>query len=527
MQEGRESVSAMTRIQHQLQLLMSKMKSQECEQILIRKTLRDHKEDLDNAASIIDLEAASLLLSNIPQKLLARTAKKLELSLEDKAGKADLEARLSAESTARRRAIKTLEMKVGSLSSRFQGAVESNSMEFAKNIRQELGVGATRKKIVSDMAAIIERLEKLESRNVGYSSRMHERAHAHMQKQERFEQQKQQSKANVLDGTSDSRKSDNLEDEIDFSVLQLQSSDSDSGEDNEGANSESNGSSEISRVRELADQRHVMFLTLQEQVLGILEKQRSTDAKIEEILQQQRSVECWRKNKLEPELQQLKSKLNCLTHDLVEMKKNTESAAQDNDNISQLSRQLDLVCRDVDLLREGLRNRTKDLSGTILQSGVEMKREVASLADDLQSCKTSIIDLEVANGNLIEHQTAASTKISELWELAHKTSVDLQAAERRTAKMNIASGTFLTQISAPAPNPPHGERIAKWRQKNIMMRPSMHALQRRKTQAKMQARPKSAVVRGRTHRRIVSPKKTLTQWGGRSWALNVSDGRHE
>ena len=534
-------VGALARVTAEVQSLRARVGFQETSQDAVQRTLRAHADHLDGTASLIDLEAASLLKADQSQlrASLARTAERLERLIDGKAASEDMDARFASENAGRRRAVKNLEIEIARLSNRFNGAVEDNCMRFTSNIRQDLEARAMKKEVSIDLASINKRLENLEFR--GSSSSSSSARRRRLEREREKQEQQERAKATAAAGTSNKTdEGDVINGEVDLEELRFSDSDKDSTDQDEHEDKQ-NGPNKVERLRELADQRHVMFLTLQEQVLGIIAKQRATDAKVSKLVEEQHAMSAWRTDHVEPEIRALKAGLRQLSSELaLGADSDSESTAQQA-TITNMTQRVDFLAREVAVLKERLSDRTRTLAGTIDGVGNEMRRGVLTLTGDIASCKTSIQDLEESNGDLMEQTTATASEISNLWNLANKTSVDLQAVERRAAKAALAGTTFLTQMSKPAPRPPSSERVARWQQKSIMMQPSAHARQRRTAQVERQARPKSAAAAERNRRRLATRQRSnsrqgghvgpgtrqLSTWGGNGWPAMAADRRLE
>ena len=554
MESSSRGIGAMARITAEVQALRARVQAQEAQREGVRRTLRAHADRLDGAASLVDLEAASLMKADQSQlqASIGRSAGRHEALIDSKAATEDLEMRVGAENAGRRRAVKKLEMEIAHLSRRFAGAVEENCMRFTTNIRHDLDMRATKKEVSIDLASITKRLENLEFRGGGSSSSNARRRRLEREREQKVQQLRAKAAAGaaaaeVSDKTDAGDKDRDESDDINLNELRFSDSDDDTASGPDEHKDEQNGAAKVQRLRDLANQRHDMFLTLQEQVLGVIAKQRATDAKVEKLVEEQRAMAAWRTEQVEPEIRSLKAGLRQLSSELVLSQDTEPETTPQQATITNMTKRLEFLAREVAVLKERLRDRTRTLVGTIDGVGDEMRRGVQSLHGDIASCKTSIVDLEAFSGDLMEQTAAAAAELSDLWQLANKTSVDLQAVERRSAKAALAGTTFLTQMSKPAPRPPSSERVARWRQKSIMMQPSAHARQRRSAQMERQTRPKSAAAVRLNRRRTMTQQhrpssrqggqgninigpraRPLATWGGEGWpAPNGADQRLE
>ena len=112
MESSSRGIGAMARITAEVQALRARVQAQEAQREGVRRTLRAHADRLDGAASLVDLEAASLMKADQSQlqASIGRSAGRLEALIGSKAATEDLEMRVGAENAGRRRAVKKLEM---------------------------------------------------------------------------------------------------------------------------------------------------------------------------------------------------------------------------------------------------------------------------------------------------------------------------------------------------------------------------------------------------------------------------------
>ena len=264
--------------------------------------------------------------------------------------------------------------------------------------------------------------------------------------------------------------------------------------------------------------------------MAVIEKQRATDDKVSELLEHQRAMDEWRKNIADPEIQTLKASIRRLSAEISMGQNNESDPGSLKPAIAEINSKIGFLTREVAVLKERLRDRTRTIAHTINAQHTEMQSDVQRVAEDMAPCRTSIVELERFSRDIVKRGEETASELSDLWDLAHKTSVDLQAAERRSAKAALDGTTFLTQMSKPTPRRPSSERVARFQQKSIMLQPSAHARLRRAAQMKRQQRPKSAAAARRPCRAFYQrpnsvsqgeeaglANRPLTNWGTKGW----------
>ena len=124
-----------------------------------KMTLRTHEMKLQDSATLIEVEASSLIKADRSQiQSLRKASSLIKASLGEKIDMSVLKAEIDTVTTARRRALKSLQMDMNILKNRFDGAVEDLVLQFGAGIKKELLNRPTKKEMNNIVCLVVHLL---------------------------------------------------------------------------------------------------------------------------------------------------------------------------------------------------------------------------------------------------------------------------------------------------------------------------------------------------------------------------------
>jgi len=476
------SIATAASIKTQLLALKTRLDKQEQSYKSSTIQLRHHAELLDDSASIIELEASSLIKADRSQLMsLIKKVRGIGLLLKEKISVERLNVELDRTTMQRRIGLKNVQIELNLLKERFDGAVEALVLEFGKGIKGELKNNQKGMDIIVN--ELRERLAALESQsNTNKKSNRTRRAGG---KSERDEN-------SVQDATS---------------MLRFDNDD-ESGQEDEGEyeSDGSNGSRQYKQLRNMAEQRHSMFLSLQDEVLGIRSKSTRMQLKLEKIAQNQEQMIAWRNTEIDPEIVKLKKMMKSWKDS------SSQSSGEGEENNTTISlkqgqlimqNRVDFLMVELSTLKQRVKDRTTELAAIQKQHQKTTKTSLSVVGHDVAMCKTAVGMLEQVSNQLETTTRQTSEDLLDLWNLANQTSLDLQTSERVAKskeiqaiplkKSSAALPLQLQRLSTPKPVIHASVRHEMWKQRSMLTNPSPHVFQRRQY---VMSRPQSAAAAG-------------------------------
>ena len=139
------------------------MDEQESQSKANRSRLHQHAEKLNDSASIVELEASSLVKADRSQlHNLINNARKTNHLISEKISPEQLTQKLLEHTVQRRIAMKSIQKEIFQLKNRFNGSVNDLVLEFGKNIKHELDQRPTSKQIETTVENLKIRIRLLE-----------------------------------------------------------------------------------------------------------------------------------------------------------------------------------------------------------------------------------------------------------------------------------------------------------------------------------------------------------------------------
>ena len=157
------SVASAATISFQLANIKLRLDEQESQSKANRSRLHQHAEKLNDSASIVELEASSLVKADRSQlHNLINNARKTNHLISEKISPEQLTQKLLEHTVQRRIAMKSIQKEIFLLKNRFNGSVNDLVLEFGKNIKHELDQRPTSKQIETTVENLKIRIRLLE-----------------------------------------------------------------------------------------------------------------------------------------------------------------------------------------------------------------------------------------------------------------------------------------------------------------------------------------------------------------------------
>ena len=157
------SVASAATISFQLANIKLRLDEQESQSKANRSRLHQHAEKLNDSASIVELEASSLVKADRSQlHNLINNARKTNHLISEKISPEQLTQKLLEHTVQRRIAMKSIQKDIHQLKNRFNGSVNDLVLEFGKNIKHELDQRPTSKQIETTVENLKIRIRLLE-----------------------------------------------------------------------------------------------------------------------------------------------------------------------------------------------------------------------------------------------------------------------------------------------------------------------------------------------------------------------------
>ena len=157
------SVASAATISFQLANIKLRLDEQESQSKANRSRLHQHAEKLNDSASIVELEASSLVKADRSQlHNLINNARKTNHLISKKISPEQLTQKLLEHTVQRRIAMKSIQKEIFQLKNRFNGSVNDLVLEFGKNIKHELDQRPTSKQIETTVENLKIRIRLLE-----------------------------------------------------------------------------------------------------------------------------------------------------------------------------------------------------------------------------------------------------------------------------------------------------------------------------------------------------------------------------
>ena len=157
------SVASAATISFQLANIKLRLDEQESQSKANRSRLHQHAEKLNDSASIVELEASSLVKADRSQlHNLINNARKTNQIISEKISPEQLTQKLLEHTVQRRIAMKSIQKEIFQLKNRFNGSVNDLVLEFGKNIKHELDQRPTSKQIETTVENLKIRIRLLE-----------------------------------------------------------------------------------------------------------------------------------------------------------------------------------------------------------------------------------------------------------------------------------------------------------------------------------------------------------------------------
>ena len=164
------SVASAATISFQLSNIKLRLDEQESQSKANRSRLHQHAEKLNDSASIVELEASSLVKADRSQlHNLINNARKTNHLISKKISPEQLTQKLLEHTVQRRIAMKSIQKEIFLLKNRFNGSVNDLVLEFGKNIKHELDQRPTSKQIETTVENLKIRIRLLEQGKGGKS----------------------------------------------------------------------------------------------------------------------------------------------------------------------------------------------------------------------------------------------------------------------------------------------------------------------------------------------------------------------
>ena len=164
------SVASAATISFQLANIKLRLDEQESQSKANRSRLHQHAEKLNDSASIVELEASSLVKADRSQlHNLINNARKTNHLISKKISPEQLTQKLLEHTVQRRIAMKSIQKEMNQLKNRFNGSVNDLVLEFGKNIKHELDQRPTSKQIETTVENLKIRIRLLEQGKGGKS----------------------------------------------------------------------------------------------------------------------------------------------------------------------------------------------------------------------------------------------------------------------------------------------------------------------------------------------------------------------
>ena len=157
------SIASAATISFQLANIKLRLDEQESQSKANRSRLHQHAEKLNDSASIVELEASSLVKADRSQlHNLINNARKTNHLISKKISPEQLTQKLLEHTVQRRIAMKSIQKEMNQLKNRFNGSVNDLVLEFGKNIKHELDQRPTSKQIETTVENLKIRIRLLE-----------------------------------------------------------------------------------------------------------------------------------------------------------------------------------------------------------------------------------------------------------------------------------------------------------------------------------------------------------------------------
>ena len=157
------SIASAATISFQLANIKLRLDEQESQSKANRSRLHQHAEKLNDSASIVELEASSLVKADRSQlHNLINNARKTNHLISKKISPEQLTQKLLEHTVQRRIAMKSIQKEIFLLKNRFNGSVNDLVLEFGKNIKHELDQRPTSKQIETTVENLKIRIRLLE-----------------------------------------------------------------------------------------------------------------------------------------------------------------------------------------------------------------------------------------------------------------------------------------------------------------------------------------------------------------------------
>ena len=164
------SIASAATISFQLANIKLRLDEQESQSKANRSRLHQHAEKLNDSASIVELEASSLVKADRSQlHNLINNARKTNHLISKKISPEQLTQKLLEHTVQRRIAMKSIQKEMNQLKNRFNGSVNDLVLEFGKNIKHELDQRPTSKQIETTVENLKIRIRLLEQGKGGKS----------------------------------------------------------------------------------------------------------------------------------------------------------------------------------------------------------------------------------------------------------------------------------------------------------------------------------------------------------------------
>lgn len=288
------SIAGAVSLSQQIKLLNSRLDKQESHTKSSRQQLRQHADLLVNSASIIELEASSLIKADRSQiHSLVSRSRDLEKQIKTKLDMSALNLELEKLNANQKRGLKTLQAQFNQLKSKFHGAVEELVLEFGGNIKKDLNNCPTKKELEMTVTEIFQRLETVERAVAGGSKsrqgrrRNNDSSDSPDLNNKTWKSEKK-SKANIMEDFTDQLRFDDLEN-------------SENEEDNVSSG-ERVSVTNLNSQRELTETRHQMFLDLQNQVLRNTQENQAQSLITDRLSKSMDELLNWKKEIVDPML---------------------------------------------------------------------------------------------------------------------------------------------------------------------------------------------------------------------------------
>jgi hypothetical protein len=408
-----------------------------------KMTLRTHEMKLQDSATLIEVEASSLIKADRSQiQSLRKASSLIKASLGEKIDMSVLKAEIDTVTTARRRALKSLQMDMNILKNRFDGAVEDLVLQFGAGIKKELLNRPTKKEmnnIVSDLTTKINLLEQNGSKKKKKRPLSH-----NVGNNENQMNGQQRSNGDDVDHKVELRFNDDEEDNAEFS---------DEEEEREREVKERKRvNNKMRQLNDLATQRHDMFLALQGEVLSMKMKQNVIQGQLDSLEMKQRNLINWKEKEIQPLLTSLKDLVEEYDIDRSNGKRagshHGGSGGTSWKKIEQLNNHVQYLIDNMKELKDNLNQSNIDRKIEINLNKKEYYTNLSKLERDILKCKDGIDSLEEATHTLDGTTKEINNDILDLWNLANQTSLDLQTSERirkgKAIKERAAASVFVS-----------------------------------------------------------------------------------